>query len=294
MRKSVVTGAFALLMGMELGAAEAPKCPLPGEWEFDAETSDEFNGDKLDLEKWWNFLPFAPGRPGGFRWLAKNVRQDNGTLKIVASDDPIETVPYEQRMEGMTGLACGAVKSRKKVCYGYFEARMKSSAAAVRNAFWLYDPLSDKPEKKYAPGEISEEIDIAEIEGCHQPEDANRPYAISMFTHQYITPYYECVVNRVNVPNGHWAALPFNPSEGFHTYGLLWEPNRLTWYVDGKEFSKFPNWAGYSGWYRPLHVVFDAEIVDWAGCKLKTLDRSKLPATAEVDWFRHWTKVEKK
>ena len=32
--------------------------------------------------------------------------------------------------------------------------------------------------------------------------------------------------------------LGFDASEGFHTYGFNWQPDSITWYVDGKEVYK--------------------------------------------------------
>ena len=28
--------------------------------------------------------------------------------------------------------------------------------------------------------------------------------------------------------------LGFDASQGFHTYGFDWQPDKITWYVDGK------------------------------------------------------------
>lgn len=35
----------------------------------------------------------------------------------------------------------------------------------ICNAFWLYDPLSDQPRRKFRPGDTTEEIDIFELFG---------------------------------------------------------------------------------------------------------------------------------
>lgn len=272
-----------------------PKCPLPGEWKLDAETSDEFDGEGLDRAKWWDYAPHFPGRPGTYRTLAKNVAQSGGDLLLTVDKVPDGEIPYEARMDGMKGFTCATVKSRKKALHGYFEARVKANPCAVRNAFWLYDPHSDNLAAKYSPGEVSEEIDIMEIVGKHQSEDAERPYVISLYTHHYLTPYYEGICNNNNVPLGFIKELPFCPSDGYHVYGLLWTEKELVWYVDNVEYARMTAEAfGNGGFRRPLHVVFDNEVCEWFGAKEDGLDAKTLPGVQKVDWFRHWIPVEKR
>lgn len=286
MRTSFAT---ALLLGAMSVFAE--KCPLPGEWTLDLEMSDEFNAEGLDKEKWWDYAPRFPGRPETYRTLAKNVAQSGGDLLLTVDKVPDEEIPYEARMDGMKGYTCAMVKSKKKVMHGYFEARIKANPCAVRNAFWLYDPHSDNLAKKYSPGDVSEEIDIMELVGRNQPEDSDRPYGISLFTHHYLTPYYEGICNKSNVPLGFHKKLPFCPSDDYHVYGLLWAADELVWYVDNVEYARMTNRGGcLGGCHRPLHVVFDNEVCDWLTAKVTGLDPKTLPAVQKIDWFRHWIK----
>ena len=268
--------------------AEEVKCPLPGEWKLDVENSDEFNGP-FDHTKWYDYLPHVFGRPGEFRFLARNVDQKDGNLLITAAKIPDEEVPYEARMDGMPGFTCGAAKSRRKMFRGYFEARIKVNPAAVRNAFWLYDPLSDNLKAKYSAGNVSEEIDVFEIAGQHQPEDAHLPYVLTMNTHHYITPYFEGICNNHNVPLGTSKVIDFCPSDDYHVYGLLWTAKELVWYVDNVEMARMNISAyGHGGFPRPLHVVFDCEFAESNGGRIKTLDHKTLPTVQKIDWFRHW------
>ena len=292
MKRLLVTGrwmtvAAVILMG-SLGVS-AEKCPLPGEWTLDLEVSDEFNAEGLDKEKWWDYAPHFPGRPGTYRTLAKNVAQSGGDLLLRVDKVPDGEIPYEARMDGMKGYTCATVKSKKKVMHGYFEARIKANPCAVRNAFWLYDPHSDNLAKKYSPGDVSEEIDIMEVVGLNQPEDLDRPYVVSLYTHHYLTPYYEGVCNRNNVPLGFLKELPFCPSEDYHVYGLLWTESELVWYVDNVEYARMTTKSyGNGGFRRPLHVVFDNEVCGWGTAKVDGLDPKTLPAVQKIDWFRRW------
>ena len=279
--------ATALLLGAL--SVSAAKCPLPGEWTLDLEVSDEFNAESLDKSKWWDYAPRFPGRPGVYRTLAKNVAQSGGDLLLTVDKVSDAEIPYEARMDGMKGYTCATVKSKKKVMYGYFEARVKANPCAVRNAFWLYDPHSDRLAKKYSPGEVSEEIDIMELVGRNQPEDAGKPYVISLYTHHYLTPYYEGICNASNVPLGFHKELPFCPSDNYHVYGLLWTADELVWYVDNVEYARMTNEAySLGGFRRPLHVVFDNEVCNWGAAKVDGLDPKTLPAVQKIDWFRRW------
>ena len=284
---------LSMLMFAALAVNE-PKCPLPGEWALDPETSDEFNGAELDHEKWWDYLPHFVGRKTYFNH-GRNVKVKDGCLELwtVRESDP-EKMPYGWLEEGREPYSTAAVKSRRKVKGGYFECRMKMNTAPVRGAFWLYDPLSDKLNRKYAPGEYSEEIDICEVEGRHQGADAGKPYLVNNYTHHYVTPYYEGVCNHVNVPYGKKTYFDEDLSQDFHTYGLYWGEEELVWYFDGKETYRIAhNNSSYGGFYRPLHVVLDSEIVDWglSRCLRPPIDQSLLPSVEKIDWVRHW--VEK-
>jgi beta-glucanase (GH16 family) len=37
----------------------------------------------------------------------------------------------------------------------------------------------------------------------------------------------------------HWTEDGFSHSKEFHTYGLLWEPGKIVWFIDGIERSRF-------------------------------------------------------
>ena len=285
---------LTFLIAATMSVAE-PKCPLPGEWDLDPATSDEFDGAALDKAKWWDFLPHVVGRMTYFNH-GRNVRVKDGCLELwTVRETDQGKMPYGWLEEGRSPFSTAVIKSRKKVYGGYFECRMKMNTAPVRSAFWLYDPLSDALHRKYAPGEYSEEIDICEVEGRHQAGDEGKPYVVNNATHHYVTPYYEGVCNHVNVPYGKKNFIKDDISGDFHTYGFYWGKEDLVWYMDGKETYRIKHSnTSYGGFYRPLHVVLDSEIVDWwsSRCLSPAIDQKLLPSVAKVDWVRHW--VEKK
>jgi beta-glucanase (GH16 family) len=261
-----------------LSTQESPKCPLGSGWTFVSEFSDEFGGDKLDPQKWWDFNPttFIGRKPGLFS--RENVSVKDGSLQLTASKMPPSMETVENTTRGYHSFATAIVKSKKRVQYGYFEARCKAMNSGATSAFWFYDPLD--PDRKYKPGFLSEEIDVFEIFGKH-PKLANTYF---MTIHRQETPYVETLV-RINVKStgSQWIA-PHNFTDDFHLFALLWTPEEMKWYVDGIE-----RWSVKNEFHtNPLYLMFDSEIMEaWGGLP----DTKDLPSTFYVDYIRTWQKV---
>ena len=66
----------------------------------------------------------------------------------------------------------------------------------------------------------------------------------------------------------------------YHTYGLNWSQDKITWYVDGEEVYSTEN----EYWHQKLHMMFDTEIMYWPGIP----DTAKLPANFKIDYIRSW------
>lgn len=262
-------------------ATNAPTCPLGDGWALDPDFSDEFAASELDANKWWDFNPAWHGRKPAYFDRA-NVRVGDGCLQITARAQDPTRVSVENRVRGYDLFTTAIVKSKQRICYGYFEARCRSMRANVCNAFWLYDPLD--PPAKYREGDFSEEIDIFEVFG--KPLRAEHARVFFTTVHRHHTPYVESLVNakKTALPNySGKIKMPFDFHADFHVYALLWTRQELKWFVDGKEvFSRANDF-----FHRPLHVVFDAEIMQtWVGLP----DAADLPATFSVDYVHVWRK----
>jgi hypothetical protein len=195
-----------------------------GEW------IEEFNGKSLDESKWCDWVWSFQGRRAGFLFARDNVAVSNGCLNLTARLMREDEKTVENLRRGFTTYATSLVRSQEKFSYGYFECRAKTMNSKVCNAFWLYDPLSDKPEKKFRIGDYSEEIDIFEIFGSLKDWYGT--------VHCLKTPYLEGIVYAgvEKLPNkSKKIALDFDPSADFHVYGFLWSEKELVWYIDGKE-----------------------------------------------------------
>lgn len=137
----------------------------PSNRSFDARDlafSDEFNSSRLDTAKWWDHNPDWKGAfPSIF--LPQNVFLDSGYLHIVMKK---ESVKKDTLMYSYT---TGSIKSRKKILYGYFEARCKMMNSRGSSAFWLYDDNQ----------QYQTEIDVFEICGG----DASKEHSMFMNAH---------------------------------------------------------------------------------------------------------------
>ncbi|MBR1609082.1 MAG: family 16 glycosylhydrolase, partial [Kiritimatiellae bacterium] len=229
--------------------------PLPGaRWRRVRSASADFSaGEKPDPRRWEPRNPWFAGRPPCL-FSPRLVSCAGGELRLGAEETA--HAPDSSRR-----FLTSILRSRARYGYGYYEASIRTMAAGVCNAFWLYDPLP--PSAKHRPGGFSEEIDIVEIFGrATNPADSG----IAFHTvHRLATPYFEAR------SNGGVCALPdksarvplwFDPAAGFHDYGLLWTPEELRWYVDGRETFRRRN----DFYHRPLRIMLDCEIMlAWDG-----------------------------
>ena len=260
-----------------------PNAPISGSWILDKSFSDDFNKSKLDDTKWWDFNPAWHGRkPSHF--ARSNVKVKRGLLTLTAKSLNPKKVSVQDLSRGYDKFSTAIIKSKKRSYYGYYEARAKSMKAAVCNAFWLYDPLEESV--KYRDGEFSEEIDIFEVFGKANKKENKRAYYAAV--HRYQTPYVESLVNKkkYKLENRYTRLeVSYDFYEDFHIYGLLWTPDELVWFLDGKEVFRRKN----DFFKRPLHIIFDAEIMEvWDG--LPKLE--DLPSNFKIDYVRVWRKEE--
>ena len=265
------------------------ECPLSDagcQLVFDEAASDEFEGETLDRSKWDDWVESFQGRRSGFLFSRDNVDVAKGELRLKARLLREDEKTLDNLARGFDTYATAIVKSKKKTFYGYYECRAKSMKAAVCNAFWLYDPLSDEPKKKYRPGDFSEEIDIFEIFGKEGSKKSDCARAFYNTVHRLGTPYLEGrVLGSVEkLPEkSSRRKVDFDFADGYHTYGFLWTEKEMKWYADGVEMFSRPN----DHFHRPMHVTFDCEIMyDWVG----EPDKADLPQTFSVQYFRHWRK----
>ncbi|MEM7688746.1 MAG: family 16 glycosylhydrolase [Pseudomonadota bacterium] len=117
------------------------------------------------------------------------------------------TLKLDKNKTDIAEFSGGEIQTHKKYGHGYFETRMQAAKAPGSvSAFFTYTgpPFKD----------LWNEIDV-EILG-------NKPREV-MFT------YFTDGEKREHIHQ-----LPFDTTEGMHTYAFDWQPGHLRWYVDGE------------------------------------------------------------
>jgi beta-glucanase (GH16 family) len=76
-------------------------------------------------------------------------------------------------------------------------------------------------------------------------------------------------------------------SQGFHTYGIDWQPDHLTWYFDGKAVKTLTS-SQAAICSDPMYLILDVWLGGWHG---GTDSTTQCPATMDVDYVRVWQKT---
>jgi beta-glucanase (GH16 family) len=180
---------------------------------------------------------------------------DNGVLTITPALTPSALKASLWNLDYTSGLL--TTKGTFAQQYGYFEMRADlPDAKGAFPAFWLLP----------ADGTFTAEIDIMEYIG-----ETNS------------------VHNTVHYgPDGaHWTAQSFKSyvadlASGYHTFGLLWTSQTLTWYVDGAEVAQVATPAGAQ---KPMYMLANYAVGgDWAG----DTSASTMPGLA-IDYIRAYS-----
>jgi beta-glucanase (GH16 family) len=216
------TVAATALVASASAQAGTPSCVPPGT-SFD----DEFQGSSVDWSKWspayW-WAKDGSNMSGGLAsWMVNPTYQptagatanpysvSNGTLTIRIFPTPASV---NSSAVGNSRFLSGQLTTKDSFSqlYGYFEARMQVPAGVgVSSAFWLL-PADGTWTEPGGGGEIdAPEIDAdprSILWGVHGPGN--------------VTP----TINTYNAPDA---------SAGMHTYGVDWEADKITFYLDGKQ-----------------------------------------------------------
>lgn len=181
--------------------------------DFNDLSSIDLTGNGVAGKKWFTDRPFGFGKMPN-----SDLSVNNGVLTINQSHDNLNYGISTYSKKARTGTAYQ---------YGYFEARIRfdqSNAAAVRGfpSFWGVS-------RDYMLGDISGrygEFDV--MEAWHPPYAAyNEPIVAGTIHDWFDGSDHMTVGNNVFYANGY-------DMLAWHTYGALWEPGKVTWYMDGK------------------------------------------------------------
>jgi beta-glucanase (GH16 family) len=241
---------------------------------------DEFAGSKLDKSKW--FWCYPNGRHDnctnnqhGIRYReqeqyrASQLVVGDGGLSLVAVRHSVRPrFPWTSGMVTTGGpFETGPPQPTFAFTYGYAEMRAKLPAGhGFWPAFWLLP----------ANGSWPPEIDVMEWQGAQPRRD-------------YMTVHFSDKYSR----NDSFQSTFDGPklSQAFHIYGIDWEPDALTWYVDG--VARFSVTArqieGRGGKYlrSPMYLLANLAVGGWVSPPDK---HTPSPASMKIDYMRVWDK----
>ncbi|WP_077036414.1 family 16 glycosylhydrolase [Pelomonas sp. KK5] len=251
--------------------------------------NDEFDGSALDRGKWITRYIYNGPEGGGTldrlndekqRYADKdNHVEADGLLKLVA-----RRLPGEQP-KGLN-YQSGMIRSDWTLRYGFLEARVKMPGGlGVWPAFWLNSDVNG------ADGRLSwpPEIDIFEFVNNGQNDKVNQLH-LAANTPKGTTPVWLHTDPGFKPVHQIWVAS-FDFDKGWHTIGLEWMPDRITFYVDGLNvMSRKHSWTYEDGSVgAPAHILLNLAIGgQWAG--RFGIDDAAFPQSLDIDWVRAYQK----
>jgi len=202
----------AILLLASCSASTPPGVKLPDAPGWKLVFSDEFSGTELDPTQWNTCYPWTEA-DGGCTNAGNNELEWYQPEAVSVSGGSLHLKAEKRSVRDGFPYTSGMVTSHEKFAfqYGYVETRLKVPAGqGIWPAVWLL------PEAvKWPP-----EIDILEVLG-HKP-------------HEVHTTIHYTTDGKDHLSQGSSYSGP-DFSADFHTFGLLWEPDIVIWYVDGVE-----------------------------------------------------------
>ncbi|CAN7295177.1 family 16 glycosylhydrolase [Phenylobacterium sp. LjRoot225] len=228
---------------------------------------------KLTFAEEFNTLSLQTKSAGGGIWATSFAWDRYTTLSA-------HTIPSEQEVyvdpqfagTGTTALGLNPFK----VSNGVLTITPSATAGAVKSALWNYDYtsglLTTKGSFAQQYGYFEMRADLPEAKGVFPafwllPADGSFTAEIDIMEYVGET---NIVHNTVHYgPDGdHWVAPSFKSyvadlASGYHTFGLLWTAETLTWYVDGTQVAQIATPAEAK---KPMYMLVNYAVGgDWAG-----------------------------
>ncbi|MDO7135838.1 family 16 glycosylhydrolase [Algibacter lectus] len=261
---------------------EDPK-PKNAKWKLTKNMSDEFNGKKVNENKWQISGQGWIGRaPGLFQ--AENIKVEDGSLKITTRLLP-QPITKQNKVFTHGG---GYVGSRNGMTYGYYECEMKANKTFMSSTFWLIN------EGKGITGcdKRTTELDIQECVGeITNPAEwmKNFDQGMNSNTHSRNIPE-GCDYEKGSNKSG--ALIGGKVYDDFHVYGVWWKSkDEVLFYLDGKLQGKVAPPADYD---IEMYLRMVVETYNWNPVpEGGGMTASKEDRTTTYNWVRSWTLNEK-
>jgi len=244
--------------------------PVDGDW---VQTlNSDFKATSLDDKIWGTRLSWTGTLPDWtHRFSKENLIFEDGVLKIKcerrtghAYDDPaLLSRDYTTAMITTLG--------KWSQCYGYIEARIKPpTARGLWACFWtMPDHGVDAGKDRESTYNGAMEFDILE----HLTEWGPGRYNAALHWDGYGKDHKTWASNQ-----NYYGPTP----DGWHNWGVLWEPGKVTWYCDGIKKAEF---SGRRVASVPGYLILDVQMGGWA---TKNVDEAHLPDYMQIDYVRAW------
>lgn len=252
------------------------------EWSIVENMSDEFEGRKIDTDKWqiepkgngWNWI----GRPPGL-FRSENVGLGDGKLQVTVSKlkKPLEINGNEFLYQG------AIVRSIHAGQPGWFyECKMKANATEMSSTFWLM--TKGNTVKKL-------ELDIQECVGVVSDN-------ADAWVDGWDAMYHSNMIHRTNKHNSEHVQrqgskkLKRKNSSRYYVYGAWWKsPTEVLFYLDGEHVYTINPSIEFDV---PSYLQMAIETYDWNPVpeKRSMIERGTLEQRmTQYEWVRTW-KVE--
>jgi beta-glucanase (GH16 family) len=213
---------------------------------------DQFNGDKLDPNK-WDVRGVGPRAVGYVS--AEAVKVEDGFLKLSAfvKNDKIQISAVGTQNHFMTK-------------YGYFECRAQlQKSAGVWAAFWIQSTEIAKGED---PATFGAEIDIMEFFKKLGTDIVSHNVHWAYGPNQQTTHGMQSYLKGV--------------SAGFHTFALEWTPEKYSFFIDGYKFYEVTQGISHIEEYMILSMELPS--------KMEELKHAVFPDVFVVDYVKVYKK----
>lgn len=264
--------------------------------EFDLVFADEFNGDAIDAEKWQTRLVWGDSHIVNREQqylVDTQAYPDLGYDPFTFTGESmiINAIPVPAELEEKLPAVCaegdpedparcqflsGALSShdRFQFIYGYTEGRFKvSGTPGALASFYLYHRYAGTGVRYHAP-----EIDIIEYLG-------ENPYGNpdAFQTYHFGDPNTGITRSAPTMSYAKPDGGTYADDNEWHTFGVLWEPQLVVWYIDGIEVKRM---FGPQVSRQPMNLVsYLVAGSGWAPTPDIT-NESLFPIQLEADYIR--------
>lgn len=276
-----------------------PIPPAGFKWVVNPDFTDEFEGNELNAEKWYDKSPYWTNGRAPATFKAYNVSIAYGCLRIRNSRlDPSEG--NDGKPGTKYSYAGGAVASKSdQAWYGYFEVRMKASLTPMSSTFWLKNSSHTiryvDERGKLITEHHRQELDIIETVGTPTRfPNWNRQFNAN--THYRIRLQGGDGPPQLDLPGPKdKRSVIERTTDGFHTYGAWWvDAKTMHFYYDGTYRFTIRPATKYNPqpFARPMYMHMVTETYDWEhSLPTDEMLNDDTKNSTHYDWVRSYVLV---